>query len=202
MWRTMQMVAATAAVLLFVNSANASVMLSGTVQFDDNTDLYTYKYTVNNDTAGTIWNLDILVGNTALGTYNGEIPIVPHNAGPSGWSMSGVNSGSIGGSPYNEAGGFYQWYAGNGSSEIQPGSNGIVFTVITSFAPTWDDGLNDYFLYGSAGIAAFGNIVVPDGADWIQAPSAAPIPGTLPLLISGLGTLGIFSRRKKRKVQD
>ena len=197
----MRVFAAAAAIVLFGQSADANALLSDTVQFDQNTDLYTYKYTINNDSPGTIWNLDILVGNAALGTYNGEIPIAPRNTAPAGWAMSGVYSGSIAGSPYNEAGGFFQWYGSNGPNDIQPGANGITFTLITPFAPTSDDGLNDYFLYGSQGVVAFGNTIVPDGANWIPNPSATPIPGTLPLLISGLGMFGILGRRKKRKSQ-
>jgi hypothetical protein len=75
---------------------------------------------VENDSSSTIWKVDILVGNVALGTYKGLQPIPPRYTAPSGWTVYGAFSGSIADPPYNENGGFYEWYGG--SNVIQPGA--------------------------------------------------------------------------------
>jgi hypothetical protein len=185
-------------VLILTTSAQAEALLSGTVQYDQTTGLYTYDYTVENYTSSTIWNVDVLVGNAALGTYLGEQPIPPGYSTPTGWTMYGAFSGSIASPPYNEHGGFYEWYGA--TSAIQPETSSFGFSVTTTFAPTLDDGLNDYFLYGSLGVVGFGNVVVPDGANWVPFPTATtPLPAALPLFASGLGIFGFIARRKKAK---
>jgi hypothetical protein len=190
---------------IFQAPASASALLFSSVT-QDARGLYTYSYAVQNNTLSTIWNVDVLVGNVALGTYNGLQPIPPSYTAPSGWTMYGAFSGSIADPPYNENGGFYEWY-GPGANIIQPRATAFGFSVVTSFAPTLDNGLNDFFLYGSEGIVAFGNVVVPDGANWYIPPpppvGTAPVPASLPLFATGLGVIGLLSwRRKRRAVAD
>jgi hypothetical protein len=175
MWRIVRGIVAAAAMLISAQAASADALLYGAVNFDPTSDLYTYSYAVENDTSSTIFQVNILVGNVALGTYNnGQIlNLPPSSTAPSGWpSMAAAYSGSIAGPPYNEKGVFYSWFGGYSASctctyanVILPGADTFGFSVTTPFAPTLDDGLNDFFLYGSEGVVAFGNVVVPDGAD-------------------------------------
>jgi hypothetical protein len=172
------------AILLAIASCEASAnpVLYSAVNFDAATGLYTYDYAVQNNGPGTISHVDILVGNSLLGTYLGIQPLVPSYTAPGGWTMYGSFSGSIANAPYNMSGGFYEWYSG-GTNNIQAGTTAFGFSVTTRFAPTLDNGLNDYFLYGSEGIMAFGNIVVPGGADWMPALTAAtPLPSSISLM--------------------
>jgi hypothetical protein len=184
------------ATILSVSTADANTLLYGTDVFDPATGLYTYSYAVQNDSSSTISNVDILVGNAALGTYNGQ-PIPPTYAAPSGWTMYGATSGSIANPPYNEGGGFYEWYGG--ANGIKPGTNAFGFSVTTSFAPTLANGLNDYFLYGSpGGVVAFGTVVVPNGANSLSV-SPVPLPGAFPAFATGLGAMGLLAWYRKRK---
>jgi hypothetical protein len=185
--------------VLSVSTADASTLLYGTDVFDPATGFYTYSYAVENNSSSTIFEVNILVGNAALGTFNG-FPIPPSHTAPSGWTMNGAVSGSIASPPYNEAGGFYQW--SGGTNLIQPGTNAFGFSVTTSFAPTLANGLNDYFLYGSPeGVVAFGNVVVPNGANSLTV-SPVPLPGAFPLFATGLGALGLLARYRKRKTKE
>ena len=207
MSRIVQIAAAAAAMLISAQAASADALLYGAVEFDSTSDLYTYSYAVENDTSSTIFQLNILVGNTALGTFsNGQIlELPPGYTSPTGWpSMRSGYSGSIAGPPYNENGVFYSWFGGYSASctciyanVILPGADAFDFSVTTPFAPTLKDGLNDFFLYGRAGVVAFGNVVVPDGADLYTPPPETPIPATLPLFATGLGALVLFGWRRR-----
>jgi PEP-CTERM motif len=177
------------------SQANADALLFSSVT--EAGGLYTYNYAVENNTSSTIWNVDILVENAALGPFVGQ-PIPPGYTAPSGWTMYGAVSGSIGGPPYNENGGFYEWY-GPGANAIQPGATAFGFSVVSAFAPTLDNGLNDFFLYGSEGVVAFGNVVVPGGTFSAQFPSQTPLPESLPLFASGLGLIGMLAWWRKRR---
>ncbi len=171
-----------------------SAILSNQVDFDSTTSLYTYSYGIQNDTPSTIWNVDLFVGPTPQGMIQ---PIPASYTAPSGWTMYGAFSGLIANSPYSMLGGFYEFY-GNGDA-IQPGSPASVFSFTTSYAPTSDNGTNDFFLYGSQGIVAYGNVVVPSGADWLMASpyiyGAVPEPSTWLLLLIGFVMLAIFYRK-------
>jgi hypothetical protein len=78
----------------FYAQANASALLFSSVT-EDASGLYTYSYAVQNNTLSTIWNVDVLVGNVALGTYNGLQPIPPsytatHHTMKTAASMNGT----------------------------------------------------------------------------------------------------------------
>jgi hypothetical protein len=205
-------IAAATAVMLIVNQgASANALLYGAVEFDSTTKLYTYKYAVENDTSSKIFQVNILVGDAALGTYtSGQILDLPVGyTSPKRWpSLSTSYSGAIAGPPYNEDGVFYSWFGGyRGSCKcdyahvIRPGADRFGFSVTTPFAPTLDKGLNDFFLYGTEGVVAFGNVVVPDGAELFTPAPETPIPATLPLFAGGLGALAMFGLRRKRKAK-
>ena len=103
MSRIVQIAAAAAAMLISAQAASADALLYGAVEFDSTSDLYTYSYAVENDTSSTIFQLNILVGNTVLGTFsNGQIlELPPGYTSPIGWpSMRSGYSGSIAGPPY------------------------------------------------------------------------------------------------------
>lgn len=177
-----------------------SALLFNAVTFDPLTSLYTYNYIVQNDSNSNIGDVAILVGNTVLGTYSGLQPLVPDYTAPSNWTMFGSFSGSIASAPYNESGGFYEWYGGYGADAIQPGAIGVGFSVTSRFAPTLDNGLNDYFLYGPpGGIVGYGNVVVPSGADWMpphpSSVAAVPEPSTWLMLLIGFVALSAAGRR-------
>jgi hypothetical protein len=185
--------------VLSLSTAHASTILYGADEFDPATGLYTYSYAFQNYSSSTISEVNILVGNVALGTFNGQ-PIPPSYTAPSGWTMNGAISGSIGNPPYNEVGGFYEW--SGGANGIKPGTNAFGFSVTTSFAPTLANGLNDYFLFGSpGGVVAFGNVVVPNGANSLTV-SPVPLPGTFTLFATGLGAMGLLAWYRKRKIRS
>ena len=97
MWRIVRTPAAAAAMLISAQAASADALLYGAVEFDPTTDLYTYSYAVENDTSSTIFQVNVLVGNVALGTYsNGQfLQLPPSYTSPSGWSLRTGYSGSI-----------------------------------------------------------------------------------------------------------
>jgi hypothetical protein len=166
--------------------------------FDPSTGMWTYNYTIDNPPV-LITHLDIFVGQGP-----GIQPIPVFSTKPDGWTMYGAFSGTICSPPYNECGGFYEFYSGYGPGSISPGGSGS-FSLVTSYAPTNDNGGNDFFLYGcqtfapytGCGVQAYGNVVVPDGADWLMYHPTTPIPSTLPLLLTGLGGLLWLASRSR-----
>jgi hypothetical protein len=211
MWRIGWIAIIAVASLISEQAASANALLFAAVEFDSTSKLYTYDYAVVNDTPSKIFQVNILVGNADLGTYSsGQILELPRGyTSPRGWpSLSTSYSGGIAGFPYDENGVFYSWFGGyKGSCEciyanvIRPGADAFGFSVTTPFAPTLDEGLNDFFLYGTEGIVAFGNVVVPDGADLYNPPPETPISTTLPLFAGGLGALVLFGLPRKRKAR-
>ena len=168
----------------FAPAIEGHPLFSGSVSFDPGTGLYTYGYVVNNLTQSTIREISILVGNAALGAPVGDIqPIPPPHSAPGGWYMHGALGPRPGcdelealldhRAPCNEKGGvygFYEFNAGPGAS-IPPGASAD-FSVTTRFAPTTDEGLNVFSVFGEdtatgkPGFVANGSVVVPSGADW------------------------------------
>jgi len=185
-------------------------LLYSTVTFDPATTLYTYAYAVQNDgSSGPIQNVDIFVGGapkTPLGMIAIQ-PIPPASTSPSGWwNMSGAVAGSIAAPPYAMNGGFYEWYSGGGTNSVQSNQTLFGFSFTTPFAPTLNQGLNDFFLYSSTqGIVAFGNVEVPSGANWFMQqiqtpnPNATPLPDSLPLFLTGLLVMAIIWRQIYRR---
>jgi PEP-CTERM motif len=173
--------------------------LTGSVSFDPSTDLYTYSYAVENDGPGPITSVDLFVAPFSPSQFallDATPPllqiIAPTYTAPSGWTMAPAYSGGIGSgicnSPYDMCGGFYQFVDLNGSLAV--GTTLTGFSFATPFAPTTDGGANDYDLYGDAstGIVAYGNVVVPDGADFAY---VAPEPATWVMLAIGLAGLAL-----------
>ncbi len=69
---------------------------------------------------------------------------------------------------------------------------------------TVTEGLSIYTLNASNGAATFvANVSGVDSGDffWGLAPDPTPLPATLPLFVTGLGAMGLFGWRRKRKAQ-
>jgi hypothetical protein len=187
------------AIVALSSGAHAAIALYGSDTFDHATGLWTYDYVIQGNGPETTYDFGIMVGDAALGTYNGLQPIPPAYTAPNGWTMFGSFSGSI--CPqYGECGGFYEWYTPGAGVQSATG-----FSVTTRFAPTDDGGANNYFLYGWNGLAyaveAVGNLVVPDGADWLPMPAPAPELGSgLPSALAIGGVLLCWKLLRRARV--
>lgn len=145
--------------------------------------VWTYNYTLDNTTGSApVWELGVLIApdNTfAPGAFTS----------PPGWSFGAAHAGSISSSPYNECCTFALWSSGLTPVPVGSSLTGFSFTVD---APPSDFSPNNYFVFGDAGIAAFGTTVVP-----LYHP--LPEPSTWAMLILGFAGLGFLSYRRSRK---
>ena len=212
-------IVATFATLIFFGIATPveAATLYSNDTFDPSTSLWTYNYIVDDTSGGAlITHVDIFVGGfpTEPQGYYAVVPIPPVYTAPSGWTMYGVFDGAPGllaDPPYNELGGFYQFYSNFSDynhNGIFPGQIVSGFSVTTSYAPSVDGGGNDYILEGyegtisgaNFGVQGYGNVIVPHAADWlIGGTGPAPIPSSSILFASGLTALGLLGWRRKRK---
>lgn len=170
--------------------------LSSSVSYADG--LWTYNYTISNNTI-LIDDFDILING---GGYYGLQPIPPPYTVPDQWIVKGAFSGSICNPPYNECGGFYQFY-----SQFDPtaaSATTINFSFTTPYAPSTTTN-NDFFIYGCQTFApytgcevqSYGNVIVPDAADWLQFPIivASPLPSAWSVMLVGLLLMGAIYAR-------
>ena len=196
-----------------------TALLYSSVNFDQASGLYNYNYAVQNDlNSGLIQGVDIFVGGFPVAPAGMFVagPVLPTTvSSPTGWTVFGAVSGGIAASPYNMNGGFYEWYGGsNTPADVQPGQTLTGFSFSSAFAPTLNNGLNDFFLFSSTnGIVAFGNVEVPSGADWAFAvipppnpmPQFTPLPGSAWLmgtvLLVGILAHALMGTRKMTEEQ-
>ena len=192
-------------------TAQADSVLVGTVSFDGGTGLYTYSYTIDN-TAGPV----VGIGNIAIivDTNPFEYPFPPFpvpNTEPTGWNFGGAWTGTGPGTednpPFNEVGDIYGFDANPGPIPVETTLSGFTFSV--PVPPTMSLA-NDYFIFspdylgpgttlgGLNHISGYGYVVAPDFA---SVTATTPIPAAFPLFATGLGVMGLFGWRRKRKVQ-
>ena len=177
--------------------ACADPILSGSVSFDPTTGLYTYSYTLDNQSGpAPIYDIDILIDMTVIGYISSS------HTNPAGWTSYSAQSGYSALPPLDEYGMFWEWYTPGGGVPV--GSDLSGFSLITRVAPSTSSS-NDYFLSGAGysggpapnyGVAEYGHVVAPlFPADWV-----VPEPSTaLPAAIAGLMGLGYAWRRRKAR---
>jgi hypothetical protein len=196
------------ALFLVITPVEASTLFSSNT-FDPTTGLWTYSYVVDNTSGGAaITEFSVLINGGGFPTvpagYNVVQPIPAPYTAPGGWIMFGAFSGAIANPPYNELGGFYEFYSGGDpGNTILPGQIVSGFSVTTPFAPTVAGGANDYFMYGcmpqtACDVQAYGNVIVPSGADW-WIEGGVPEPSTWAMMILGFAGVGFMAYRRKSK---
>jgi len=186
--------------LLFIASqARATSMLTGSVSFDDVTDLYTYTYTL--DTAGFKGNITIVDILQNSGFYfEGPFPV--SHTEPAGWQFVLSVGGPLGGDE-NIAGSFWGWW-------ISPVGN-PTYNDIQTFSFTTKRGVNtllenNYGLFNNSlvvptGYIEIGHIVGPELVNINYSVSTVPENETYTMMMAGLGVLGFIGRRTKRKMK-
>jgi len=185
--------------------ASASTLLYGSYSFDPTTDLYTYNYALDN-TEGSVGISEIVilgVRENSVDLYS-SVPWPVLSTSPNGWNLS-PSTGGVG----TAIGSNYDW-----RGYLPVGSALFGFSFSVSYAPTTSP-LNNYFLFGwnidpttgdaiDGGILEVGDIVAPDipnTAPDTLPPPTTPLPATWVTMLTGLGTLGLFGWRRKRRAQ-
>lgn len=185
-------------ILLIAAQARATPMLSGSVSFDDVSDLYTYTYTLNTTGfEGNIISVDIWQNSG----FNFEGPLPVSHTEPAGWQFV-LPVGSVGNAPYGSAenitGSFWSWWLNPG----EPTYNGIQtfsFTTERGVNPSLE---NNYGLYNNSlvipsGYIEIGHIVGPELVN-INPVSTVPENKIYAMLLAGLGVLGVVGRRRRK----
>jgi hypothetical protein len=137
-------------------------MLTATVSFDKKTHLYTYSYTVDNDTSGLISELGILVTNPS-NPNNLRPPKAPlFSTAPKGRFLTEVVSGSVANPPYNEVGGIFEWVTLSRADAVKPGAELSAFSVTVRQSPAANSHNNYFLLGGTTGrVVNYGHIAAP-----------------------------------------
>jgi hypothetical protein len=162
----------------YVQRADGATILSGSVAFNSNTNLYTYSYTLDNTNGSKgVSEIIILVGRQGRPPWP-----VPHTS-PTGWNFD-ISNGGLG----SDVGINYTW---RGYLPVGSVLSGFSFSL--SFGPI-KSSLNDYFLFGwninssghaiDGGVIKLGNIVAPNvanAASTVLPPTSTPLPKPLPL---------------------
>jgi hypothetical protein len=195
--KPMALVSALALLHALAGQAKAELLLAGSVAFDRQAGLYTYRYVLDNRHGpGAITEVNVLFESLR---YDCSLQPAAHTD-PPGWSFGTSVSGGIANPPYGEAGSFWAWYNPQG---LPVGGTQRGFSFTSPYAPGAGSG-NNYFLYGDAlggvppdpGVVEFGHVVAPDLAE-------APEPPALALAALGLtltaGAIRGSSARGRRR---
>jgi hypothetical protein len=193
--------------VLAVAPACRADLLSSTISFNPQTQLYTYHYTVTNTTPDWLQEFDIRVGPTpaALTAAAFANPARPEGtASAAGWIF---NAAVLPARAYSGGGTYWSWFYPAG---ISPGTtvSGFSFTTPAPPAVAVPGGMNYYGGFefpppppGSVGLplgwyGSPGQIIAPAlSAAQISDVSAAPEPSALLLVASAL--LGLASRARR-----
>jgi hypothetical protein len=150
--------------------------LTGSVSFDNATDLYTYSYVVNNTSrSSSIGELALLVDTFAHG-LQADPRAIPH-AVPPGFRVHKAVSGSIEEPPYNIAGKLFVWEPVNLVDLIQAGQTLGGFSFSAPFPPAVGQN-NNYFLYSfdDQRVVDYGRVVAPDfRGSYVPEPAAGTL---------------------------
>ncbi|MCX5662434.1 MAG: hypothetical protein NTW19_22365 [Planctomycetota bacterium] len=185
--------------------AISGLMLSWNITYDNATKLFTYKYTISDDSGKTypvqctqVDYLDIEVSPsyTAANTKAGSSAVTA----PSNFSSSGL----LGSTPYMPASGLHG---------VQFGLNSTLptYTLVTDRAPIW----GDFYVKGDTTLYVLGNVAWNKGfgtdptaattnfTNWIPTPDTIAVPVPAGVLTGGatlLGMAGLTLYRRRRQL--
>jgi hypothetical protein len=176
-----------------------ATILSSSVSFDSQSELYTYSYSIDN-AGGTapIWQFSLLVAPFGAGPLVGD-PLSPFASitAPTGWSVGEAVSGSIAEPPYSMSGKFLYW---NGfSNPIQIGASLSGFSFSTYLSPTTSNG-NNYFLYGDASpsnLVLNGDLNIAEYGATLAPLAPVPEPSTWAMIILGFASVCLMRRQRR-----
>lgn len=186
--------------LLISMQARATPLLTGSVSFDDLTDLYIYTYIIDATQNDTITELSILQN---LGFHYSR-PLPVSHTEPEGWNFV-IAAGGIS-EPVEDyiRGSFWTWQRTSEAPDLDP----LTFSFTTERGVNTTE-LNNYFIfdpYGTSGPPAFPGVTVGRivGPEFVTINEVSPVPENeiLTMMMTGLGMLGYMARRAKRRTKS
>ena len=158
-----------------VNAEGPNRYLTGSVSFDEASNLYTYNYWVNNASGvASIGQVSLLVDSS--GYYVAPDPNHISHTKPAGYEIYLAATGDIENPPYNIVGTMYSWVSLNLRDLIPRGAAQGGFSMSVPFPPTSGKN-NNYFLYSfdSREVVDYGHVVAPDFGGRFQVPEPASL---------------------------
>lgn len=183
--------------LIISAQARATPLLTGSVSFDDLTDLYTYTYTIDATQNDTITELSILQN---LG-FHFSRPLPVSHTQPEGWNFT-IAAGGIS-EPIEDyiRGSFWTWQKTSEAQDLDL----LTFSFTTERGVNTTE-LNNYFIFdpfGTTGPPAFPGVTVGRivGPEFVTINEVSPVPENeiFAMMVAGLGLLGFVSRRKAKQ---
>jgi hypothetical protein len=167
--------------------------LQSSVSFSSATQLYTYRYVVNNTTGiSSIGELALLVDSSGYNVAPNPNHI-PHMK-PAGYRISEATSGNIEEPPYSIVGTLFVWVPLDLTDPIPRGGTLGGFSFSAPFPPATGQN-NNYFLYSfdDRRVVDYGRVIAPDfrGMFVVPEPSAS--------ILAALAAMFAGSKQRRRQ---